>query len=373
MLNVERVKPFLQRVDSQAIETGRQRMEKQFSGQESDYLPIIFDVDFNRPEGFPQFNYAEQYADPDKMAYELLWGQIPTALAGSDAQLALRANTGTGTVPSVFGLQQEILPDAMPWPKERLSRRQVSDFQLADDISQAGVMPHVREIIEFYRQHLPEVPLFVCDTQGPFDVAHLMYGDEIFTELYDDPPFCHHLMRLATDAYVKVTEYLKSLSGEAHDHGYHANMYMTRCGVRMCEDTTTLLSRPQIEQFVMPYVNQAMQHFGGGWTHYCGKNDHLLDCLIEQAPHCRAVNFGNPEMHDMPHVIARLVKAGKLYCGAVVRNDGEDLRAYFRRVLEPLDGRRWGLILMADLTEEERKEPRKVMDTWHAVQDEILN
>jgi len=143
--------------------------------------------------------------------------------------------------------------------------------------------------------------------------------------------------------------------------------------VRMCEDTTTLLSRPQIEQFVMPYVNQAMQHFGGGWTHYCGKNDHLLDCLIEQAPHCRAVNFGNPEMHDMPHVIARLVKAGKLYCGAVVRNDGEDLRAYFRRVLEPLDGRRWGLILMADLTEEERKEPRKVMDTWHAVQDEILN
>lgn len=356
----------------ESVERGKTRFEQLFSADGPDYLPIVFAGNVPELAGLPRFELGESFYDQDKMAVEQLKGAMAAINSGSDTQPAIRANTGTGTVASIFGLKQQILPNDMPWLKEHLSKEQIAKLEPAEDVSDVELMIHIKKIIEFYKTHLPELPIYVFDTQGPFDIAHLVRGDEIFYDFHDDPSFLHHLMDLCTWAYIRATEFAKELIGEPMDRAYHSGIYLSAAGVRICEDTTTLIGRGELEEFILPYTNRAMEHFGGGFIHYCGKNDHLLDLIIDQMPACKYVNFGNPDMHDMVAVIRRLARAGKVYYGGLHRQDNETLEDHFRRLLSALDGKRFGLVLSAKLTDEEKAEPQGVIDLYHRLQDQML-
>jgi len=105
-------------------------------------------------------------------------------------------------------------------------------------------------------------------------------------------------------------------------------------GLKVSEDTTTLLSPDLIDAFALPYLRKALERSGGGYVHYCGKNYHLLDVLLKE-PLAWGINFGNPEMHDMTDVLARCKQHRKVYVGGIKRHDGEGYFDYFKRILEP--------------------------------------
>jgi hypothetical protein len=363
----------LMRWPVESVERGKKRFEDLFSNQGSDYLPLVLAVPVPELSAMPRFNYRESFFDPEKMAISQAADALARARSGSDAQPTIRPNTGVGTVISVFGLSQEILPDAMPWPKEHLSKEQIADLEPIEDVSNVELMVHIKKIVEFYQTHLPEFPITVFDTQGPFDIAHLVRGDQIFYDFHDDVGFLRHLMELSTNAYIRAAEYAKKLIGEVPNQAYHTGMFLSAAGVRVCEDTSVLIGPRELEQFVLPYTHRVMDYFGGGYVHYCGRNDHLLDMIIEQMPACRYLNLGNPDLHDIVDVIRRLSRAGKVYCGGIHRQKGETLEAYFRRLLSALDGKRFGLILVAKLTPEESAEPQSVIDLYHRLQDELLS
>ena len=109
-----------------------------------------------------------------------------------------------------------------------------------------------------------------CDIQGPFDIACQALGPTIFTEIYDDPEFVHHLMNEATRAYIAVAQLCKTLQGEGETWGNASGFWMKQGGVRVCDDSGILLSRACFEEFVFPYHAKALAPFGGGWLHYCG-------------------------------------------------------------------------------------------------------
>ncbi len=370
-LYITRISHLLKEIPN-TVRTGKRRMERLFSTPGPDYLPLLFGVPVPEKKDFPEFDRRELFYDIDKMACEQFWYALSLARSGSDAQPVIRPQTGTGTAASIFGLEQDILPDALPWLQQHLTKQQIIDFKLPDDVSQLGLMPHIKKIIEFYQEHLPQLPIYVADTQGPFDLAHLVYGDAIFTEIYDDPAFMKHLMELVTNAYIKITEYLKKLTGEPLNSGYHNPFYMVAGGVRVCEDTTTLLSPDLIDEYVIPYTNRVLDHFGGGFIHYCGRNDHLLNAVLTRVPGCKYINLGNPDKHDMSDVLRRVKNAGKVYYGAPERPKGQSLEDFFRSTLSALDGDRRGLILSASFDSQEVKNPQTLIDLYHRLQDELL-
>ncbi len=369
---VDQIRKFLE-WPYDAVEKGKARMSALFDEQGPDYLPLIFTVEIPELTTFVTFDRKELFYDPDKMACEQLWFAAVHLRSGSDAQPVIRVNTGCGTVPSILGLTQQIFTDAMPWLQEHLTKEEIIRFEIPEDISQLGLMPHTKHVIEFYREHLPGMPIYVNDTQGPMDIAHLIRGDEIFYDPYDDPEFTDHLMNLSVEAYIKVTEYIKSLTGEPHSTGYHQPFYMAKGGVRVCEDTSTLFSPDLIDRFIIPYTKRVCDHFGGAFIHYCGKNDYFLEAILANVPSCKYINLGNPEKHDIVDVIRRIKKAGKVYFGMASRPEGQSLEAYFRTILGALDGERSGLIFQPVLTPEERSEPARIMDLYHKIQDELLD
>jgi hypothetical protein len=362
---LSRIKPAVAR-----LALGRARQGAVSRGGQPDYLPICFGVGAAGRDGFPKYNMREEFHNPPVMLFNQLWGVLSIHESCSDSQPSVRPNLGTGFIPSLFGLHQEVFEDKMPWLKEHLTKEQISRFRIPDDVSSLGLMPHARKCLEYFRTKQDgRFAIYLADTQGPFDVAHLVRGDDLFTDLVDDPPFVHHLMALCTEMYIRATRVMKDWIGEPTDSSFHGNnLYMARGGVRCCEDTTTLLSPKHIDEFVAPYLTKALAAFGGGWVHYCGNNAYLLETLIERVPQAHGINFGNAERHDPAQILPRLVAKGKFYFGGWPKKDGEPIEAYLRRMIAPVKSARRGLILTpSGVGAKTRAEAEDLLRLWHAV------
>ena len=352
--------------DPRALADGRRRMVDMFHDRPTDSLPIFFATP--APEDGIAWNkdMRRHVEDPDQMLYDQVAGLIGWARAGSDAQLSIRADTGTGTLPTAAGCEQLLSEFGLPWTTH-VGREAIEAFDPAD-IAERGVLPRVRELYAYFRARLPERNhCYIADTQSPFDLAHLLYGDAIFYDMFDDPDFVHALLEKATALYINGSKLMKAWVGEPIDGGYHGGLWMRNGGVRACEDTATLLSPELVAEFVVPYRDRCLAPFGGGWVHYCGDNEAVYRSLLK-ATQVRGINFGNPERHDFSRVLPELVAAGKCYYGAPPRLEDESLEAYFRRTLGYTGGARKGLIFVPELHGDEPKEPVRVLDLWRSLQ-----
>jgi len=359
-------------VDTTILRQAKERQAAVWDGREPDYLPILVSEE-SLPErkNYPVFDLKEQFFDPEKMLYEQLWPVLGILRAKGDGVPSVRVNFGTGFLATVFGLKQEVFPDKMPWLKCHLTKDEILKLtpEKLEPISEKGLMPDCRRFIQFYQEKLDGTPvrIYLPDTQGPFDLAHLVVGDSIFTEFYDDPTFVRHLLTLTTYVYRTASLKIKEWIGEAETSGYHSgNLYMSGCGVRACEDTTTLLS-PGLIAVTLPFLQEGLKPFGG-WVHFCGSGQNLLNQILELSE-VRGVNFGNPEKYPWKETIARIASAGKIYYGNVFRNDGESLSDYFERVLSGLKIK-GNLICCPSLKPGESS--HEAVTAWRKIQDRLF-
>lgn len=368
-VDVDKILDLLE-FDANTIAKGKERQDAIWNNRESDYIPILIGGEVPKMGEYPEYNLKEQFYDKEKMLVEQLRTVIAQARGKGDSQLSLRANLGVGFVPTIFGLEELVFEDKMPWIQEHLSKNKILNFQFPDDITEAGLMPRAIEYIKFFREKLGDkAHVYLSDTQGPFDIAHLVRGDAIFTDVYDDADFVHHLLRLATRAYIECSKAMKAVNGEELNSGYHStNLYMGNGGVRVCEDTSVLLSPPLIKEFVIPYLKEVLRPFGGGWVHFCGKNDHLLDMVID-VEEVRGINFGNPEMYNHEEVMRKLLERGKFYFGAWPKKKNESMDKYLKRILEPVKREKKGLIFTAAVENtEDWQNADSVISLWRSLQ-----
>lgn len=352
----------------EVLQCAQRRQVAIWEEREPDYLPLLVHGAVPERDDYPTYNLKEQFSNPEKMLYEQLWTALGVLRSRADGVPSVRVNLGTGFLASVFGLEQEVFPDKMPWLREHLSKEEILRLmpQNLEPLFEKGLLPQCRRYIELYKEKLNRTPvsIFLPDTQGPFDLAHLLVGDIIFTELYDDTDFINHLLMLSSYVYRKVTVLLKAWIGEPLNSGYHSYyLRMSGCGVRCCEDTTTLLS-PKLIHSILPFTQEAIAPFGG-WVHFCGNGHHMLESILS-LPEVKGINFGNPEMYDWETVFPEIIAMGKLYYGTVSRKEREPLSEYFQRVLSPLK-RKGNLILCLYLQEGETAQ--EALSLWHKVQD----
>lgn len=366
----------LKRPESERI--GRERISAIYEGRESDYIPILVDTSAHFINYTVDYDLREQFFSKEKMLYATLKRMIEAAKIDCDGQLCLRVNLGTVLMPSLFGLCPVVMEDNQPWCKDHLSKEEILHFHIPDNLSQVGLMSKALDYMAYFEETVGDLAhIYLPDTQGPFAIAHLVFGDNIFTEMYDDPKFVHHLLGLTTKMFIRATEVSKEALGEPRDSGYHGHgmsygIYMSKGGTRISDDTPVLLSPPHIKEFVPPYDSQILTFFSGGWIHYCGYNISLTEEFMKMNE-IRGINLGNPEKWDPKEFMKMILDHSKFYFGSWKRNDNEPLASYFRRIIGYLDGRRKGLIFLLEPANTlQIGEVEHAASLWREIQDEEL-
>ena len=326
-------------------------------------LPLLLTANISSKfsENLRRYNPKEIHRDSEKMFANGLLDALRALAGGGDAVPSIRANMGCSAFPSLFGVTPLLFEDKMPWVKKHLSRQQIANLK-PGEIAPNNDIFLALEHMSFMRDQLQNSPvrIYPPDLQGPFDMAHIVYGDAIFYDLYDDPQFVHYLMELCCQAIIiGMEQCLQAIPDSERLIAHYSNLVIPKAmgGLKISEDTSTLLSRDCIDEFVIPYTSRVLEHFGGGYIHYCGKNDHLFESMLSLNK-VIGINFGNPEMHDMDMILSKIAKAGKLYYGHVNSLPGENEREFFARVLKASGGR---ILLAYDAGDRDTEE---IMNDW---------
>ncbi len=291
--------PNLLDFDYGHIEKSRERQCRAWRFEKNDWPLIFVGAPLNeRQKAIPEFNCGDTFFDKSKMLCSQVRMACCASNGRSDTVPSIRANLGTGILLACLGLEQEAFPDKMPWLKEHMGKEEISRIS-PDDIKIRGSFERGLDMMRHFREILGDkVPIYVMDTQGPFDLAHLLLGDQLFLEMYDDPPFVHHLMEICLALGIKTHKWMKEAACESISLMHHSNaLFSDSFGIRICEDTTALLGEEQIREFAIPYSVRLAREFGNAWVHYCGCNDALTDAILE-APEFKVLNFGHIPGHE---------------------------------------------------------------------------
>lgn len=241
-------------------------------------------------------------------------------LEGRSGCLGVRANYGTGILSSLFGA--EIF--TMPYKTNTLPTTRA--FSSTDDIKRlldrglppldAGFGKKVFDMGEYFAQvfsRYPKIfryiPVYHPDTQGVLDICELMWGGEIFYEMYDTPELVHEFMRLVKDTYKAFLDKWYRLYPPADEMNTHWNSFFYRGKILLRCDSAMNLSPELYAEFALPYDTELLRYYGGGGMHFCGRGDHYIDKLCT-IPELTAVNLSQPHLNDMEKIYQNTVDKG---------------------------------------------------------------
>ncbi len=283
-------------------------------------------------------NYPACFREPERMWQSELRRAEPVVDWPTDGIPTVRPNLGVTFVPSMAGLAFQLRDDSMPWPGEPLDRDAIRQAH-AVDVDATPTMRLAREFYEIHRQSgRTDIAAYHADTQGVFDLAHLLNGDETFYEVVDpeQAAWLEELLQICHQLFTRVTRKLKSELDEPacsmlHGHGTSQGVYFPHAGTRMAEDTAILLSPATLDQWILPAIVRAATEFGRAFVHFCGKHPPLLQRLCALPEVC-AIDLGNPEMYDTQWVLERGAESGTVLYSRLAAEAGEDWQAYVRRL-----------------------------------------
>lgn len=318
------------------------------------------------------YNPLEIHFDSDKMLQNELRAALSVIISGSAAVPSVRANMGCGIVPALFGIKPELFVDKMPWIQSHLPKEAICEMT-EEDIKITPEFRCALDHMEYFTSVLRGcgVRVYPVDIQGAFDTAHLVYGDDIYYQLYDDPEFVHHLLKLSVKAIkIAYDECKKRIDNSDKMIAHYNSIVMPEQNgaIKLSEDTSTLLSKPLICEFVIPYIREIFDYTGGGYIHYCGYNEHLYEAVINESG-VRALNFGNPEKHNMESVLGDLSERGIFYYGAIPKKPDENNFDYFRRLQKAsYNNGKYYLMLVFSCTESDAE---STVDNFYNIKTEV--
>ncbi|MBP9900235.1 MAG: hypothetical protein KBH45_02160 [Verrucomicrobia bacterium] len=320
-------------------------------------------------EQYDLAGYRERFENPELMWQAEMRRARPVVDWPTDGIPTVRPNLGVVFIPAIAGAGYRIEEGSMPWPGEPLTRDAIRTVKQRQ-VAATRLMQLARE---FYAIHEAgaesEIAAYHPDTQGVFDIAHLLAGEEIFLQLSDEPDWVRELMELCLDLYVQVSRELKATlrqpAGEMiHGHGTPQGVFFPHAGVRISEDTPTLLSSKMLAEVVLPFIARAAEPFGGCFVHYCGRHH----AFFEQLCNCsavRAIDLGNSELYELRWLLEKCATGNKVLYSRIAAQPGEDWRTYLQRIAAGISATGARVILRPMVFPETRNECQAMLDLWH--------
>jgi len=209
------------------------------------------------------------------------------------------------------------LPTSMPLPGGTGAIEKLVDAGVPDLYAGYGGM--ALEMGAYYMEKFAPYPkirkwvsVYHPDTQGPVDIAELVWGSGMFYEFVDQPKLVHAFLALITETYTNyLREWLRiAPHAETVPAGYAPHWgLMHKGGIMLRDDSAMNLSGEMFEEFVKPYDQRLLEEFGGGAIHFCGHGDHFI------APMCsmtglHGINLSQPHLNNMEKVWKNTVDKG---------------------------------------------------------------
>ncbi|MBD3288080.1 hypothetical protein GF337_04695 [candidate division KSB1 bacterium] len=268
-----------------------------------------------------QITINEAIRDPEKMILQQL-GECSRILEhGTGEILSIRANYGTGILPSLFGAEifwmddsAETLPTVRPFKDAKVTIRRLIDQGIpAIDHSFGGQTLEMGERFMELKMRYPligkHVHIYHPDLQSPMDVCELLWGSRLFLAVVDQPELVMNLLTLVTDRYIEFMKEWDEIVA-ANNDGFAVHWYCLHRGHIMLRDDSAMnFSAEMYGEFIKPYNQKLLNEFNGGAVHFCGTGDHFIDQLAEMDG-IYAIDMRQPHLNDLEKIFSHTIHRG---------------------------------------------------------------
>jgi len=340
--------------------------------------PILFtEPHLAKGKPYQRHDLVQQHRDAEKHLEERLLEIEPHLELIDDGIPTVRSDLGTTLLPSGLGLPIEVQPELHPWLTGHLSPEQYEKLEIPAD-PQDLLKNEMRFSREFYRlferrREEGRIPAELCpyvpDTQGIFDLSHLIVGTDLLYLLGDRQEQVLAIQERSLQLFLTATRLFKDLLGEqsgsmVHGHGMPIGVWFPDTGARISEDSATLISADMIRTFCLPFIRRAAEPFGRLFMHYCGHHPGFLKMVCEMRE-ISTLNLGNPEMYDLGEVFSLCGETGTVYFGHLPLLEGEDGESYLERLAGLCGRHKTRLILVSSYHPGDRTEKAALVERWH--------
>ncbi|MFZ2655565.1 MAG: hypothetical protein WAX69_11605 [Victivallales bacterium] len=185
---------------------------------------------------------------------------------------------GTGTLATMFGIPLD--PSVGNSPAHTLTFDEILAMP-EPEVETAGLMPEMRRKIEFIKRNLsPGNGLYIGlpDTQGPFNIAHAIAGEEILTGPYIDPEKFHAVMSRVTELWIRSVKTLREWIGpEWLDPVSKRSVHIAECSVNLVS--------PEIYiEFILPYDLKIAHAFKQRLSIHTCSGPHVFHATLDNLP-----------------------------------------------------------------------------------------
>jgi hypothetical protein len=281
----------------------------------------------------------------------------------------IKPNLGIGIVAAAFGCEYTVNDEADPWIKSRIKEENAEEvYRLRiPDPETNPVFQRAWSRVEAL-QKLSPLPLRMVNVPSPLVTASEIWDYTSFIEaLLTCPGEVHALLEKVTEATILyVREQFRRIQN-LFSVGHESSCPVPRfAGVRVSDDTASLLSPDLYREFGVKYNNMISRAFGGIVIHSCGDVQYVVPAMMETEG-LRGLDFTIPQVTNWETL--RDAAAGKtVLCLRQrywdhPRNTCVDLAEYSRRLLD-IFGRK-GLIIETSVPTAE--EARALGERLHQV------
>lgn len=316
--------PYLQDIENRINLIEEERLAKEWLGfadglcKEPLFSP-------NRPASQPGIPYPVMYANDafervDWMIYQQL-KMVSDELAGGKGNLlCVRPNYGTGIIPSMFGAQMfyldrelDTLACTRPLPDGEDGVRRILEERNADFTK--GLAAKVFCFAQAYQDAVASYPkikqhvhIYSPDLQGPFPLADMLWGSDIYIAMYEDEELVHDMLSYITQVYIDFSAKWLELC-PSFDAGHSVEWgLLHRGGTMIRNDASMNISGDMYKEFVMPYDQKIISTLGGG-VHFCGRGDHYIQ-HVGNIDNIGCLNLSQPHMNDIEKIYANTIDKG---------------------------------------------------------------
>ena len=272
---------------------------------------------------WPNVNINPCIDDIELMIYRELKGVSDTLAAGKGELLAIRPNYGTGIIPSMYGAEVFVMPektDTLPCTRP-LTGAAVKDILDRGEMDFSRALAgRVFEFVNCWAElSLPwelvrrYVHVYNPDLQGPFPLVDMLWGSDVYTDIFDEPEAVQAAAAFFADVIIEFLGKYHALC-PPFDACHSVEWGLLHSGaVIIRNDAAMNISGEMYREFVMPYDQKVIDAFGGG-MHFCGKGDHYI-AHVSEIKGLSTINMSQPEYNNMETIYRNTIDKGMVIIG----------------------------------------------------------
>lgn len=228
-------------------------------------------------------SWQEQLTDPLVMLKAQL-DQIKMHMeVGDDCVPAVRVNFGTAQVAAAFGCEFAFPENSLPAAGTHILEKAEDVYHLQKPSLDAGWYGKLKEWTLLWRENLPKgVHIQHPDIQSPFNTAHLIRGNDILLDFYDNPDAVSALLGMVADYMIDLVPEVKSWTGD--NNGWFFDWgAMWKGTARISNCTSDLIGPDFYLKYVLPHDLRLLQRIGGGRMHCCASSGEVIEAFLKNA------------------------------------------------------------------------------------------